>query len=246
MNISHELHQAFKNIQFFEDGHIYVDTDTGEKLPSVTKWIQQFQPGFNKEYWLGVKADEAGITPEELDKQWKHKSLVGTRQGSLLHDYVLHRLHRRTIKQQIPAFIDKDTYRILLKQAEEYCNSVDMPILALEFVMGDSSIPLAGMSDAIHDLGNNKLLIRDLKTGQLKKAYGKHKEPYEFLTDSSLDKYTLQLSAYAKFLEDKGFEVEKMEIVWFNENNPTFEIHEVKKVDIEWHVYGSADMLIKT
>lgn len=105
--------------------------------------------------------------------------------------------------------LDKDKFEILLKQAEEYVETLNCTILACEFVMCNLDNTLAGMCDRL-SLGNTGLIISDYKTGSLKKAYGKHKKPYTNLTDSSLDKYTLQLNFYKDFLESRGFEVEKM------------------------------------
>lgn len=227
--MNQQLREVYGHIIFTEISHQYIDTNTGKILPSVTGWIKQFQPEFNEDYWLNIKSQERGITKEELKAEWRWISKVAVEQGSLVHSRIENLLQGKYLKQYIPDYIDKTKLDILYKQVDDYCKSDMLPIVSLEQILCDDK--LAGMTDKILQ-GNDCFHIRDFKTGSLKKAYGKHKKPYDMLTDSSLDKYALQLSRYAKFLEDKGFPVGKLEIVWFNENNPTFEIFEVPKIEI--------------
>ena len=227
-----KLQHAFKHIKYFDLEHLYINTLTGEKLPSVTGHIKKFQPEFQEDYWLNIKSQERGITKEELKAEWKWTSKVAVEMGSALHSFLEQKIQRRHIIPTLPSYLDKDKFKILLRQAEEYVETIQETILACEFVMCNLDNTLAGMCDRLSLSENNKIIITDYKTGSLKKAYGKHKKPYTFLTDSSLDKYTLQLNHYRDFLESRGFEVERLEIVWFNENNPTFEIFEVPKIDI--------------
>jgi ATP-dependent exoDNAse (exonuclease V) beta subunit len=227
-----KLQKAFSHIQYFDKEHIYIDTTSGEKLPSVTGHIKKFQPEFQEDYWLNIKSQERGITKEELKAEWKWTSKVAVEMGSALHSFLEQKVQRRHIVPTLPDYLDKDKFEILVRQAEEYVETLDCTILACEFVMCNSDNTLAGMCDRLSLSKNNKLIITDYKSGQLKKAYGKHKKPYTNLTDSSLDKYALQLNHYRDFLESRGFEVERMEIIWFNENNPTFEIFEIPKIEI--------------
>ena len=227
-----ELQKAFKHVQYFDLEHVYINTNTGEKLPSVTGYIKQFQPEFQEDYWLGIKSQERGITKEELKKEWKWTSKIAVEMGSALHSFLEQKVQRRHIVPTIPEYLDSNKFEILVRQAEEYVETLDCTIIACEFVMSNMENTLAGMCDRLSLSNDNKLIITDYKTGQLKKAYGKHKKPYQFLTDSSLDKYSLQLNYYRDFLESRGFEVERLEIVWFNENNPTFEIFEIPKFQI--------------
>lgn len=227
--MNQQLREAYGHIIFTEESHQYIDTKTGEILPSVTGWIKQFQPEFQEDYWLGVKSKERGITKEELKAEWRWTSKVAVETGSLVHQRIENLLQGKYLKQYIPDYIDKEKLKILFKQVDEYCQSEMLPIISLEQILCDDK--LAGMTDKIMQ-GANGFHIRDFKTGKLKEPYGKHKKPYDMLTDSSLDKYALQLSRYSKFLEDKRFPVEKLEIVWFNENNPTYQIFEVPKIEI--------------
>ena len=229
-----ELQEAFKHVAFYEKNHIYVNINNGEVLPSVTGYIKKFQPEFNEQYWLGEKAGQRGISPEELKKEWSWLSKIGVEMGSALHSFLEQKIQRRHIVPTIPSYLDKDKFEILIKQATEYVESIQNPVLACEFVMCNYENTLAGMCDRLSLSENNKIVITDYKTGQLKDSYGKfHSKPYNTLEASSLGKYTLQLNFYKSFLEARGFEVEKLEIVWFNENNPTYQIIDVPKIEIK-------------
>lgn len=227
-----EIQKAFSHIEFFDDGHFYINTNTGERLPSVTGHIVQFQPKFNEKYWLKEKAKQRGISQDELKKEWVWASKIGAEMGSALHSFLEQKVQRRHIVPQLPDYLDKDKFKILIKQAEEFVKTIEYPIIACEFVMCNKEDNLAGMCDLIL-LGETGLRIIDYKTGQMKDSYGKfHSKPYKYIDASSLGKYSLQLNHYKKFLEDSGFPVESLEIVWFNENNPTFEIFKIPKIEI--------------
>lgn len=228
-----QLQKAFSHIQYFDAEHIYIDTTTGERLPSVTGHIKKFQPQFNEKYWLGEKAKQRGISPAELKQEWIWASKVGVEMGSHLHSFLEQKVQRRHIVPTIPDYLDSNKFEILVRQTEEYVETITDTILACEFVMCNKDNTLAGMCDRLSLSENNKIVISDYKTGQMKDSYGKfHSKPYETLEASSVGKYSLQLNFYRDFLESRGFEVERLEIIWFNENNPTFEIIEIPKIDI--------------
>jgi hypothetical protein len=68
-------------------------------------------------------------------------------------------------------------------------------------------------------------IIRDYKQGSLKEGYNMMNYPYEDLSDSSLNKYAVQVNHYRHALEEKGITINKMEIVFFEEDKYT--IHNI-------------------
>lgn len=54
---------------FKEDGHKYTDT-LGNEYLSTTTWLHDYQPKFDKSFWLRKKAKELGISEKKLEKQW--------------------------------------------------------------------------------------------------------------------------------------------------------------------------------
>lgn len=63
--------KRYNNIRliFKEDDHSYTDT-FGNKYKSTTTILHDYQPSFDKNYWLKKKAKELNISEKELAKQW--------------------------------------------------------------------------------------------------------------------------------------------------------------------------------
>ena len=54
---------------FDEPQHKYTDT-LGNSYISTTTILHQYQPKFDKTYWLKKKSKELGISEKKLEKQW--------------------------------------------------------------------------------------------------------------------------------------------------------------------------------
>ena len=108
-------------------------------------------------------------------------------------------------------------------------------IIVLEFVLGNHIV--GGQVDKIYTV-NNQLVIRDYKTGTLKEAYNnrKLKTPFDFVDDSSLGKYSLQLNIYRQMLEDVGINVDRLEIVHFPSDYESYKVIELEKFNVEWTI----------
>ena len=55
---------------FHEEEHKYNDS-LGNNYTSTTTLLHEYQPKFDKSYWLKKKARELGISQKELAKQWQ-------------------------------------------------------------------------------------------------------------------------------------------------------------------------------
>jgi hypothetical protein len=60
------------------------------------------------------------------------------------------------------------------------------------------------------------------------------KKPYNHLPSDSIHGYYLQVNMYRELLEEKGFNIEFMEIVHFGINNDDYVLLNVPKIDIIW------------
>ena len=120
-----QLREAFPDVIFHNEAHKYFRISTGQELTSVTTWIRQYQPEFKEDYWLSVKAAERGITKEELKAEWLQIGLQAREQGSLLHSWIENRLQRKIINPTLPEYINRNTFNLLLKQAEQFCQDLD-------------------------------------------------------------------------------------------------------------------------
>lgn len=70
---------------FKEDGHKYTDT-LGNEYLSTTTWLHDYQPKFDKSFWLRKKAKELGISEKKLEKQWDAIRDEACERGSKTHN----------------------------------------------------------------------------------------------------------------------------------------------------------------
>ena len=239
MKIIREL-AKFNNIKFHDKEHIYYLD--GKRTKSVTSIISKYKHPFDKDYWSQKKADERGITKEEILKEWKYKADFSCEKGSAFHEYAENFLtnklfpfpeHRITealggvenmlkcreaveeLKKMFNVFYDKSFGKLI-------------PVRA-EVVVGDEEWGVTGMVDQIfYNEKSKKLEIWDWKTNKAIKEDNKwqqFKTPLEHLDVCELNTYSLQLSFYKLIIErNTELEIGDCYIVWFNENNETYKI----------------------
>jgi hypothetical protein len=229
-----KLNKAFSHIYFIEEGHKYLNIDTNEYLISVTTkkkdYVRQFE-GKQKDYWLNRKATEAGITPDEMQEEWDEKRIVGTTRGSIIHDYAENISNRKITAPElnIPGLAKlKRQINLYFRDHIDYVN------IATELVVGNDKI--GGMIDRLCLNEKGQLGIVDFKSDrEFKESYGKKmKKPYNHLPSDSIHGYYLQVNMYRELLEEKGFNIEFMEIVHFGINNDDYVLLNVPKIDIIW------------
>ena len=70
---------------FHEEEHKYNDS-LGNKYVSTTTILHEFQPKFDKSYWLRKKSKELGISQKELAKQWQTITDEACARGTNTHN----------------------------------------------------------------------------------------------------------------------------------------------------------------
>ena len=75
-----DIHLIFK-----EDGHKYTDT-LGNEYKSTTTLLHEYQPKFEKNYWLRKKARELGISEKQLAAQWQQITDEACTRGTNTHN----------------------------------------------------------------------------------------------------------------------------------------------------------------
>mgnify|MGYP003124373164 FL=1 len=239
MKIIREL-AKFNNIKFHDKEHIYYLD--GVRTKSVTSVISKYKHPFDKDYWSQKKADERGITKEEILKEWKYKADFSCEKGSAFHEYAENFLTNKLFpfpEHKITEALGSVENMLECKQAvnkltkmfgEFYEKSFGklIPVRA-EIVVGDKEWGVTGMIDQLfYNEKSKKLEIWDWKTNKEIKKYNKwqqFKEPLSHLDVCELNTYSLQLSFYKLIVErNTELEIGDCYIVWFNENNETYKI----------------------
>ncbi|MDN5355786.1 MAG: hypothetical protein PWQ43_728 [Rikenellaceae bacterium] len=204
-----DLYNYQKGVSFDEASHTYYYKN--RTLTSVTTAVSNCFPRFNRG---GVVSRELalkrGITPKQVESEWRAKADLGSE---------VHRLCERFVLAELP---DRDSYSSL---ASEYFdkvmaftyNKLDFDnVLFTEFPVYDGKYSIAGTCDLlIYDPVNDCIDIYDWKTNDVIQAPGVKFGKYGFdrlsgIPDTNYWHYALQLSIYKYILSQHGFKVGKL------------------------------------
>ena len=197
-------------ILFDESSHTY--TVDGEPRESVSHYIERHKQHFPKDLIAQKTAERDGRDVEDVLKEWELKGRLAREYGSAIHSALELWINHGVMTEQthLKGIVDK---------------FIELGIEGKsEVVVYDDE--LAGTIDLVEIVGKKRANIYDFKTnGDLYKNGKKMLPPYEHLSDSPIDCYTLQLSLYKRMLEYHGWTVEEMSILHINDN--------FKKITIE-------------
>lgn len=236
-----ELQKAFGHIRYYDDDHYYIDTNTGNRLTSVTKHITKYQQPFNKEYWLKIKADQRGISTEELDIEWTNLATYGKARGTYVHLKIEHLTNNKVFKYPVPKEITEigkqDMFLkevvVLDKQIDSFLNKIDLIPIKNELIVGSKQ--LAGQLDLLCYY-NDRLCIFDMKTDKeikFNNKYQKLHSPFENLDDCNYEKYRLQLSLYKYLIESNtSIRIDDLFIVHFCPTESDFKLLKLNPIEI--------------
>jgi|TARA_R110001606_G_scaffold221936_4_gene369746 ATP-dependent exoDNAse (exonuclease V) beta subunit len=239
MKITKEL-AKFNHIKFHDEEHkYYMD---GKRTDSVTSVIGKYKHPFDKDFWSKKKADERGITKEEILTEWKYKADFSCERGSAFHEFAENYLANKVFP--FPEYkitnalggednmleCKEGVYKLIdmFKKFYDDSHGKLVPVRA-EVVVGDGEWGITGMIDQLFfNEKSGKLEIWDWKTNKAIKKENKwqqFKKPLSHLDVCELNTYSLQLSFYRLIVErNTELELGDSYIVWFNENNDTYKV----------------------
>lgn len=205
----------------------------GEKLMSGSAYASQFEHEFDANLIAPRCEKKLQTDAETIKDYWNSKADCSTTLGTALHQAMEHYQKYYSI---FPLDTDSKTgelkgtgiHPLLLPHVQEYWEGKDPANYVAEPFVVDVKNGRCGQIDLLEITGNKKCIIRDYKSnGDLEKlgqpAY--LKAPYTNLSNTPLNKYSLQLSFYKAIVESHGWEVEGLFIDWFN--GETFEWEEI-------------------
>lgn len=81
------VNPVYKELRLFfdEPEHKYTDS-FGNSYKSTTTLLHEYQPKFDKNYWLKKKAKELGISTARLEKQWQDITNEACERGTKVHN----------------------------------------------------------------------------------------------------------------------------------------------------------------
>jgi len=237
MQVFRELQNKFQHIWFYDANHSYYNTLLDKKLISTTQLIGKFQ--IEQDYNKGGNANKYMISEDLLGQYWELEKNRGTTKGSLIHNYIEKALERSIMFEADNMWLPlKIRYQIHEFVKDFYFKS-GLCLYKQEMVLGNELV--GGKPDNLSIDENDKFVLLDYKTDKKIEYTNKYnvrlKAPFNHLYDCEFTKYCLQTSIY-RILFGKDL-IEKSYIIWFNENNDTYQ-------KIECHFYeAEAQHMIK-
>ena len=217
---------------------------------SATKLISNAKKPFDKIYWSKRKADERGITVDEILAEWDYKAKVSTEKGTAFHNYVENYLSNRIFPypesriKSVPEFKGEDPVKekfdVLVPMFHRFYDRMRGMLIPIrsEFVIGDKDLNIAGMIDQIFYNKKSKMLeIWDWKTNKeisSSNKWEKFQSPISHLDQCELNAYSLQLSIYKYIIQKHtGLEFGNSYLAWFFEGNKEVEFIKTHDFDAE-------------
>lgn len=191
------------NLEFEKERHVY--SYKGQELTSISQVLKGYGQPFDSDgVIVARKAAENGITIKEQKEIWEKIGKDSRDKGTAFHADAEHYIKTKKIPNTINKDLVKQFSKIKFKGS-----------LFSEVKLFCPDYGIAGTTDIIEVFKDKSLGLWDFKTNAAKKmtrfSFGrKMKYPLNQIWDSVIDKYELQISAYAFMLEYAGWWVKDL------------------------------------
>lgn len=194
-----------KNFTFNEAEHVY--TLDGKIVYGVTSFLNRFVKPFDSDYWSKKKADDEGITQEEMLKRWDDKRDRSCELGHSVHDWIEKFYEYNQTKLTKDAEANE---RIVKFQTIYESRLKNLESIGSEIRVFSRKYGIAGTIDKLY-LWEGNVIVGDWKTNKKIKTdkdfcFGKLLYPFERYKENELNKYSLQISLYQLLLEEAGID----------------------------------------
>lgn len=196
-----------EKIRYCEETHSYEDMEAN-KLISGSQFKKQFDQVFDKEKILPLMEKKYGIPAATINEMWTANSKISTTFGTALHlameQYFRHRNNGTEKEYHLPK-------QIFLRNVIDTFPLKDMVILP-ELMVSCLKKKMVGQIDGLVITGDKQGYLIDYKT--------------DAKIEDNLLGHFIQLSFYARILQEHGWVIEKVE-VWNYTERWTAYVHEV-------------------
>lgn len=202
--------------------HEYEDED-GNKFISGSTWAGQFEKPFNAELIAPKVAEKKLTTVEKVLEGWDMKSEVSLSYGTTIH---------KAIECAIK-YNELPNNPHLAALAQDALDLIKGQEVSSEQFICSFEDKACGIVDILVSLGDKRVKIVDIKTGDIYKKIpltDQAKELWPELQQKTISIYQLQLSYYAYILTKMGYKVEGLEI--WAETAGTLQVVELSVLDI--------------
>lgn len=211
----------------FEEGrHVY--HLAGRRLKGVSSVVKQFSRPFDEDYWSKKKAEQRGITQQEMLDEWAAERDRSTRTGSAVHDGAEWILTHGTLPPESVLLKHTDIEAELADARRRLSSFVDIRVTKLQHLVPkglelrvfSERLGIAGTMDLLGEQGGY-LYVGDWKTNKAFKDYSFMLEPFQYYADGHLARYSLQVSLYRIMLAEHGVQTKGGFVVHFRPDGET-------------------------
>lgn len=223
------------SIKFYEDGHRYINEDTGDEFLSVTRLLHEYQQPFDAQKHSARIAKEQGKTQQQVLDEWKEKADIACDFGTNIHNF-MERMFLAPGRIIIPQTPEEEQLLRAYHRTKQ-----------LEFLTGEifpeqlvyhKKYKLAGQSDLIHLANNTEFDVGDYKTNKNFRYFSSFTQyllyPLSHLSQCEYNTYGLQLSLYAYFYElMTGLKCRRLFILYYWRYHNIFQVIPMNYMKIE-------------
>jgi len=210
------MEDVLKKLELFEDPNFKFDPIKhkyhldGEHFISVTQFISQFHKPFETDFWSKKKAEEAGVSQDEILLEWKALNDRANQIGTATHNWIEN--YYNNIYQELPTDLD------IIDRINKFNVAYGKWLHKLKPIKFEQRIfsrkwKIAGMMDALFEYNGN-VFINDWKTNK-KFTHDEHKDgkfekllyPFDNYYKNHLNEYSIQVSLYKLILREIGIDI---------------------------------------
>jgi ATP-dependent exoDNAse (exonuclease V) beta subunit len=229
--------ECFNDPDFIFDPGLHRYTYHGDVFQSVTTLVGTFHKPFDTEKQSKKKADDTGFDQEWIKKEWTETNRYANEVGTEMHNYIENYYKREF--QEIPLNLDV-VHRINKFNKIHASKLYKLEPLSFEVRVFSKKWKKAGTIDALF-IKDGKLYILDWKSNK-KFTNDDHKDgrwqkllwPFDSFYKNHHNEYSIQLSMYACILEEWGFEVAGVYIVYIGPGDEDAQLY--KAVDMREYI----------
>lgn len=194
--------KVFQTDKFKFDPEPHIYTFENKKLISATTYLQRFTKSFDEDYWSKKKAEENGVTQEEILNEWKEKRDRSCDLGTMVHEHI----ENFYMNVDLPNIDDEEA----LERINKFYAIYEERLKNLEPIYSELKIfePEWGIAGTIDQLFyyEGSVILGDWKTNKKIKTdkdycFGWLKYPFNNYKENEINKYSLQVSLYRLILK---------------------------------------------
>ena len=225
VKVNHSIKTSFNEgveINFEDIGHDY--TYLGKPLQGVTEYIKKFFAPFKVKTISKMLSIKWGVPQYVIESIWYSSGEVASDFGTAIHKALEHYEKYKDIGEMISKSRGEvDNYAlpkhpILRKIVLDFIevNKIE-GIVECEALVSNVAGGICGLADriVIVDMPNKICRIGDYKINidaDIKDSKHRVLEPFNYLPNTKLSKYQLQLSVYANMLQKSGWTVQALDV----------------------------------